>query len=236
MDRLLAAGEGLVRIVTLAPECDPGSRVTKMLAGRGVVVSAGHTDASLDQLRAGLDAGLTMFTHVGNGCPMQPASARQHHPARPEPRRSLLAVLHRRRRARAGYGSAATTSASPEPPAPSSSRTPSPRQGSAPDATGWDGRRSWSATTWSPAPPADPTSSGSGATMRACADRLRQEVGLTDGQVRTLTSENPRRARACDCCRSGARGRRGLSETTRHVVQAASCDRFRVRRIVEDLH
>jgi len=41
-----------------------------MLAGGGVVVSAGHTDASLDQLRAAIDAGLSMFTHLGNGCPM----------------------------------------------------------------------------------------------------------------------------------------------------------------------
>ena len=42
-----------------------------MLAGAGVVVSAGHCDPSLDQLRAAIDAGLSMFTHLGNGCPMQ---------------------------------------------------------------------------------------------------------------------------------------------------------------------
>lgn len=70
MDRLLDAGGGLIRLVTLAPERDPGLRVTRMLAARGIVVSAGHTDASLDQLRAAIDAGLRMFTHLGNGCPM----------------------------------------------------------------------------------------------------------------------------------------------------------------------
>ena len=70
MSRLLDAGGGLVRIVTLAPECDEDLRVTRVLADRGVVVSAGHTDASLDQLRAAIDAGLGMFTHLGNGCPM----------------------------------------------------------------------------------------------------------------------------------------------------------------------
>src|SRR5205814_3413550 len=69
--RLLHAGKGLVRLLTLAPERDPDFRVTKMLAQQGVVVSAGHTDASLDQLRGAIDAGLSMFTHVGNGCPMQ---------------------------------------------------------------------------------------------------------------------------------------------------------------------
>ncbi len=68
--RLIEAGEGLVRLVTLAPEYDPGLRTTRWLSDRGVRVSAGHTDASLDMLRAATDNGLTLFTHVGNGCPV----------------------------------------------------------------------------------------------------------------------------------------------------------------------
>jgi N-acetylglucosamine-6-phosphate deacetylase len=71
MKRLLDAAAGLARIVTLAPERDPGAHVTRMLASDGIVVSAGHSDASIDELRRGIDAGLSMFTHVGNGCPMQ---------------------------------------------------------------------------------------------------------------------------------------------------------------------
>jgi N-acetylglucosamine-6-phosphate deacetylase len=67
--RLLDAATGLVRIVTLAPERDRGLHVTRRLAAEGVVVAAGHTDASRDELRAGVDAGLVMFTHLGNGCP-----------------------------------------------------------------------------------------------------------------------------------------------------------------------
>ena len=70
MSRLLDAACGLTRVVTLAPECDPGLAVTRFLASRGVIVSAGHTDATLEQLRGAIDAGLSMFTHVGNGCPM----------------------------------------------------------------------------------------------------------------------------------------------------------------------
>ena len=70
MNRLLDAGGGLVRLVTLAPECDAGFRVTRTLAERGVIASAGHTDASVEQLRGAIDAGLTSFTHLGNGCPM----------------------------------------------------------------------------------------------------------------------------------------------------------------------
>jgi N-acetylglucosamine-6-phosphate deacetylase len=73
MDRLLDAAQGLTRLVTLAPEADPQQRVIAHLANRNIRISAGHTDASLDQLRAALDAGLTLFTHLGNGCPMQMA-------------------------------------------------------------------------------------------------------------------------------------------------------------------
>ena len=68
--QLLEAGSGLVRIFTLAPEQDPEGRVTRLLKKNGVVISAGHTDASLDELRAGIDAGVSMITHLGNGCPM----------------------------------------------------------------------------------------------------------------------------------------------------------------------
>ncbi|NNC87400.1 MAG: N-acetylglucosamine-6-phosphate deacetylase [Akkermansiaceae bacterium] len=68
-ERLVEAGGGLVKLVTLAPEQDPGFAVTKHLAARGIAVSAGHCDPSLDQLRGALDSGLSMFTHLGNGCP-----------------------------------------------------------------------------------------------------------------------------------------------------------------------
>ncbi len=68
---LLDAADGLTRILTLAPERDPACKTTRFLADQHITVSAGHTNASLDQLRAAIDAGLAMFTHLGNGCPMQ---------------------------------------------------------------------------------------------------------------------------------------------------------------------
>jgi N-acetylglucosamine-6-phosphate deacetylase len=71
MRRLLEAAGGLTRIVTLAPENDAGLKVTRMLAGLGVTVSGGHSDASVEQLKAAVDAGMSMYTHLGNGCPMQ---------------------------------------------------------------------------------------------------------------------------------------------------------------------
>ena len=69
--KLLEAGSGLVKLVTLAPERDPSFKTIDLLAQRGVTISAGHTDVSLDQLKAAIDHGLSMFTHVGNGCSMQ---------------------------------------------------------------------------------------------------------------------------------------------------------------------
>ena len=71
MQQLLDAAGGLTRIVTLAPERDAGQRVTRFLAEQGIVISAGHCNPSLDELDAALDAGLSMFTHLGNGCPLQ---------------------------------------------------------------------------------------------------------------------------------------------------------------------
>ncbi len=70
-DRLLDAGSGLVKLLTLAPEQDAGGVVTKFLVERNVTVSAGHCDPSLDQLRAACDSGLSMVTHFGNGCPVE---------------------------------------------------------------------------------------------------------------------------------------------------------------------
>jgi len=70
MKRLMDAAGELLRIVTLSPEVDPGGKIVGLLDRAGIVVSAGHTNASIDQLRQAIDNGLSMFTHLGNGCPM----------------------------------------------------------------------------------------------------------------------------------------------------------------------
>lgn len=71
LDAILEAGQGLVRIFTLAPEQDQACAVIRRASDAGVVVSAGHTNASLEQLDRAIDAGLAMFTHLGNGCANQ---------------------------------------------------------------------------------------------------------------------------------------------------------------------
>jgi len=69
-ERLIAAGEGLVRLVTLAPEHDADCRTIHWLADQGILVSAGHCDPAPDVLDRAIDHGLTAFTHLGNGCPL----------------------------------------------------------------------------------------------------------------------------------------------------------------------
>src|SRR5207249_1627302 len=43
-EALLAAGQGLVKIFTIAPELDGAAEVIALLSSSGVHVSAGHTD------------------------------------------------------------------------------------------------------------------------------------------------------------------------------------------------
>ena len=69
LSKLVECGEGLVKLVTLAPEVDRDGALTRFLVERGIVVSAGHTDASLDELDCCIEAGLKLFTHLGNACP-----------------------------------------------------------------------------------------------------------------------------------------------------------------------
>ncbi|MFN7628356.1 MAG: N-acetylglucosamine-6-phosphate deacetylase [Pirellula sp.] len=69
MKRLYDAARGWLKLVTLAPERDEGGKVTRWLVDQGVLVAAGHTDASVDQLKRGIDSGLSLFTHLGNACP-----------------------------------------------------------------------------------------------------------------------------------------------------------------------
>jgi N-acetylglucosamine-6-phosphate deacetylase len=64
---VLDAWPGLVRVVTLAPEADTDLAATALLAARGVVVALGHTTAPETTVRAAVDAGATLVTHLFNG-------------------------------------------------------------------------------------------------------------------------------------------------------------------------
>jgi N-acetylglucosamine-6-phosphate deacetylase len=55
-----------LRMITLAPELDGALEAVAELSARGVAVSLGHTDASLEQTQAAVAAGARMFTHTFN--------------------------------------------------------------------------------------------------------------------------------------------------------------------------
>ncbi len=63
---LLAAGAGLVKVVTLAPEVDGGMAAVRQLSAAGVLVSVGHSDATAAQVAAAAGAGARMVTHLYN--------------------------------------------------------------------------------------------------------------------------------------------------------------------------
>lgn len=66
IDRLLAAGRGTIRQVTLAPEQPGGFDAIRRFTEAGVAVAVGHTDADAETARRAFDAGATVLTHAFN--------------------------------------------------------------------------------------------------------------------------------------------------------------------------
>jgi N-acetylglucosamine-6-phosphate deacetylase len=61
---LLDAGQGVLRLMTLAPEADGALAAVAALVAAGVVASVGHSDATAGQVAAAADAGARMVTHL----------------------------------------------------------------------------------------------------------------------------------------------------------------------------
>jgi N-acetylglucosamine-6-phosphate deacetylase len=64
LDRVLAAGRGAIRMVTLAPEREGGLAAVGRVVDAGAVAAIGHTDASYEQAVAAIDRGATDGTHL----------------------------------------------------------------------------------------------------------------------------------------------------------------------------
>lgn len=63
--RLLEYGAGIIRMITLAPEvCD--DRIIKRLLDAGIILSAGHSNATYAEAVHGFDLGITAVTHLFN--------------------------------------------------------------------------------------------------------------------------------------------------------------------------
>ena len=67
-DELFASwlDEPSIRLVTLAPESEGGLERIRQLVEHGIIASVGHTDATYEELVAGIDAGATKSTHLFN--------------------------------------------------------------------------------------------------------------------------------------------------------------------------
>lgn len=72
---LLDSGAGTIRMVTIAPELPGAAEAITLLVEHGVVAAIGHTDATYDQTRTAIAAGVTVATHLYNG--MRPVHHRE---------------------------------------------------------------------------------------------------------------------------------------------------------------
>ncbi len=63
--QLMQAGRGVVKMMTLAPECcDPA--IVRYLQEEGVLISAGHTNATYQEATAAFNNGIPLATHLYN--------------------------------------------------------------------------------------------------------------------------------------------------------------------------
>jgi N-acetylglucosamine-6-phosphate deacetylase len=65
--RLQAAAGGRICILTMSPEFDESPEFIARVTASGVVVAIGHTGADSAHIRAAVDAGAKLSTHLGNG-------------------------------------------------------------------------------------------------------------------------------------------------------------------------
>lgn len=66
VDSILDAGEGIVKIISLAPEVDGMEGFIKHLVDKGITVSAGHTNANFLEFKKGVEWGISCATHTFN--------------------------------------------------------------------------------------------------------------------------------------------------------------------------
>lgn len=67
LEELVKASKGNIRRVTLAPELPGALEYIRRAKELGIVVAAGHTNATFEEAIAGFDAGITICNHLFNG-------------------------------------------------------------------------------------------------------------------------------------------------------------------------
>lgn len=69
IEDLETVAPGVLRHLTLAPEREGALELISWLARRGVIVSGGHTDATYEEAKAGIEAGIRLANHTYNAMP-----------------------------------------------------------------------------------------------------------------------------------------------------------------------
>jgi N-acetylglucosamine-6-phosphate deacetylase len=62
-----AAGGKIIQ-VTMAPELDGAIEFIRLLKKNGIIVAMGHTNSTSAEIAKAVEAGVTVSTHLGNGC------------------------------------------------------------------------------------------------------------------------------------------------------------------------
>lgn len=75
VERVLAAGRGTIRMVTLAPERTGAVGAIERTVAAGAVAAVGHTEATYEQTRTAIGAGASVGTHLFNA--MRPIHHRE---------------------------------------------------------------------------------------------------------------------------------------------------------------
>jgi N-acetylglucosamine-6-phosphate deacetylase len=65
----IAAGDGMVRMITIAPELPGADKVIELAKENNVCVSGGHTASDYDEMCRAIDLGVTHATHLFNAMP-----------------------------------------------------------------------------------------------------------------------------------------------------------------------
>jgi N-acetylglucosamine-6-phosphate deacetylase len=67
MNEWIESAQGLLKVVTLAPERAGAIDFIKVAVQQGITIAIGHSAASPDDIAAAVAAGATLSTHLGNG-------------------------------------------------------------------------------------------------------------------------------------------------------------------------
>jgi N-acetylglucosamine-6-phosphate deacetylase len=65
-EKLIDGFEGIVKIITIAPEMKGAPQLIKKMADKGIIVSMGHSNATFAEAGAGYNAGAKGITHIFN--------------------------------------------------------------------------------------------------------------------------------------------------------------------------